>query len=304
MLENQPLINEIDPVQQTNFVLSDILTALSVGLAFVGAPEVAPALEATVGTASKVLLTGIQQAPGVAKTIWPSGTTDSQSVQLGHLDSDLEQVYQNFTQAIEDTLFLLMSDVHSFIAFASSGAFSGQAQLSLPTNANVSGMALRTFMLSTAMTANKWHANLQFDGKTKEQVTKIQLERGGANCTFGPNNICTDPQDHSINIWYSDVTSRAYQLQVNREPSASGPNPFQLMTDILSNDWATLEVLFDGSYNCTAAGNAGQRLNFAADGTVNFACVSQLENCIARGDPCPVAEVGGECPFATCTMFG
>ena len=155
LLENQPLINEIDPDQSTNFVLSDILTALSAALAFIGAPEVAPEIQATVGTASKALLNGIQQAPGVAKAIWPSGTTDSQAVQLGHLDSDLEQIYQNFTQAINDTLFLLMSDVPSFLAFASSGAFSGQAKLSLPGDANTTAIALRTFVLTTAMTGNK-----------------------------------------------------------------------------------------------------------------------------------------------------
>lgn len=248
-------------------------------------------------------MTGIQQAPGVSKAIWPSGTTDSKSIQLGHLDSDLNEIYQKFTQQIDDTLFLLMSDVPSFIAFVSTGAFSGQAKLSLPSDANITGMALRTFVLSTAMTSNKWHANLQFNGKTKEQITQIQLERGGANCTFGPNNICTDT-DHSINIWYSDATSRAYQLQVNRKAGASGPNPFQLMTDILSNEWATLEVLFDGSYNCTAAGNAGQRLNFTTDGTVDFSCVSQLENCIERGYACPLAEIDGNCPFGICTHLG
>ena len=137
---------------------------------------------------------------------------------------------------------------------------------------------------------------------TKAQIEQVQLERGGAKCSFGANNICTD-RDHSINIWYSDVTNRAYDLIVRREPSASGPNPFELMNDILSNEWSTLETLFDGSYNCTAAGNFGQRLNFTVDGSVDFSCMSQLSNCIERGHACPVALIDGACPFAYCMVL-
>ena len=76
------------------------------------------------------------------------------------------------------------------------------------------------------------------------------------------------------------------------------------MNDIVTNDWATLEVLFDGSYNCTASGNAGQRLNFIRDGTIDFSCMSQLMNCIKAGSACPVAEIDGLCPFENCTLFG
>jgi len=76
-----PIINEIDPEKKSNFLLSDILSALTAGLALLGVPEVSAAIEATVSTTvtavAHIVSVGIQQAPGVAKAIWPAGTVSS-----------------------------------------------------------------------------------------------------------------------------------------------------------------------------------------------------------------------------------
>lgn len=78
----QPIVGEVDIPQDNNLVLGDILIAFSAGLAFVGLPEVGAAVEVADGinaaatTAGQFLVTALQQAPGVAKAIWPSGTTD------------------------------------------------------------------------------------------------------------------------------------------------------------------------------------------------------------------------------------
>lgn len=68
------IIQEVDPKVKTHNVLNDILTALTAGLAFI--PEVGPAASTSVKVATKALTVGVQQAPGVAKAIWPSGTAD------------------------------------------------------------------------------------------------------------------------------------------------------------------------------------------------------------------------------------
>lgn len=75
------IIQEVDPQVKTNTLLSSLLTALTVGLAFI--PEVGPIASGVVGGAtavagsvSKALVIGVQQAPGVAAAIWPAGTAD------------------------------------------------------------------------------------------------------------------------------------------------------------------------------------------------------------------------------------
>lgn len=70
-------------------VLTDILTALTAGLALLGAPEISTAIQATTKTVGSIVSVALQQAPGVAKAIWPAGTASSQTIQIGNLDQAL-----------------------------------------------------------------------------------------------------------------------------------------------------------------------------------------------------------------------
>ncbi len=79
----QSVVTEINPKQATSFLLSNILTALSFGLAFVAAPEVAVGvggIKAATAAAGEAFLTGLQNAPAVVKAIWPTGILDFQSI--------------------------------------------------------------------------------------------------------------------------------------------------------------------------------------------------------------------------------
>ncbi|KAL9064949.1 MAG: hypothetical protein Q9161_008541 [Pseudevernia consocians] len=269
LLINQPLILEIDPIQKTNFFLSDILSALTAGLSFIAAPE----LSGIAGTAATALLKGIQEAPSVAKAIWPSGTADSQPEQLANLDSYLSQVDQNFTTQITQGLYTIMSDVPSFNGFASSGQFSGPNNLSLPADSDILALGLRTFIISSAMSANKWSA------VTSEDLTMADVESSvpgahGFGCTFGSNNICTNSRT-STTVFYSNSTARAYQVVLK----GAGPDPTSFMNEIVNKDWSTLEQLFDGAYNCSVApggSGLGKPLDFFNGTAVDFACMSQL----------------------------
>ncbi len=60
-------------------------------------------------------------------------------------------------------------------------------------------------------------------------------------------------------------------------------NPFTLLNDIVSNNWSTLEVLFDGAFNCTLAGGYGQPLNFLIGDELYSSCMSQLQMCSLWG---------------------
>ena len=70
--ELQTILDTIDPVEQVNAELNDIMTALTVGLAFI------PEFEAA-GALIKGIIIAAQQAPGVAKYIFPTGTSDSET---------------------------------------------------------------------------------------------------------------------------------------------------------------------------------------------------------------------------------
>ena len=266
LLINQPLILEIDPVQKTNLLLNDILSALTAGLSFVAAPE----LSGFAATAADALVKGLQLAPSVAQAIWPEGTANSQSEQLANLDNSLSQVDQNFTLQITKGLYTIMSDVPSFNGFASSGQFSGPNNLSLPTDSESLALGLRTFILTSAMSANKWSAASIDDVTMADVASSVS----GWDCTFDANNICTT-SDGVPAIFYSNSTARAYILVLK----GAGPNPASFMNDIVSQQWSDLELLFDGAYNCSVApggSGIGKPLNLFNGTAVNLACMSQL----------------------------
>ena len=224
-------------------------------------------------------MTGLQAAPSVAKAIWPSGTADSQSEQLADLDSYLSQIDQNFTAQITKGLYIIMSDVPSFNGFASSGQFSGPNDLSLPADSVDLALGLRTFILSSAMSANKWNVWFQ-DDVTMADVESSVPGSGGWGCTFDANNICTS-SDKTRHVFYSNSTARAYELVVK----GAGPDPTSLMNEIVSKEWSDLELLFDGAYNCSTSSDGsgiGKPLDLFNGTEVNFACMSQLTISQAR----------------------
>lgn len=297
LLIAQPLINEVDLDQKTNFASDDLLTALTAGLAFFGAPEVSESISVAANIASGLLWKGLQQAPGVAKARWPSGTSDTKSIQLANIDTELTEAGKNYTTWVEQALATVMEDVPSFIAFAQNGSFSGSDQISLPDDASSLGLALNTYILSTAMSAN------QFRAAPITSVTRLDIESnvpgsGGSDCSFGNSSICANA-DHSINVFYSDTAERAYSFPISY--GAPDLNPFTLLNDIVSKNWSTLELLFDGALNCTLAGGYGQPLNFLIGDELCFSCMSQLQmrGC---GDPCPVELVNETSPFTTCGL--
>ena len=151
------LITLVDPDKTSNFILGDVLTALSAGFAFLSVPAISAAAfgieEATVA-AAKALVTAIQQAPGVSKAIWPTGTTSSQVVQIGDLAQKLGDVDSEVSDMIDGGLELLMTDVPSFVRFASTGAWSGGNPYSLPKTVKGLDLALKTFLVSTAISKN------------------------------------------------------------------------------------------------------------------------------------------------------
>lgn len=98
-------------------------------------------------------------------------------------------------------------------------------------------------------------------------------------------------------IWWSPSSGRQYSLEHNGDSTVTAAD---LKNQLESQGWASMPELFDGSFNCTANGWAGQSdlLHIGLDGTLDTACISQLPLLIPCGTPCPVALAGdGKCPF-------
>lgn len=273
------------------------------GLAFLGAPSIAVAvlgLSTIVRSAAQVLTISLQQAPSTAKALWPTGTQNSQSVQIGNLEAELGNSTNQLAEMINSAVQLLMSDVPTFVKFVESGQYSGTESLSLPSKVEGLDYALRTYMTSEALAQNGWiTAVIIGPYETAQDVENSVAEGGGWGCTMGNNSVCTTEQGNAY--YWSQPTGRVYAF-VNQGSASSkrsvGPTPYQLLQDIVNNNWAILQVLFDGSFNCTEAGNFGNSIvNFNWDGTLDIACISQLPTKIPCGSTCPVALINNQCPF-------
>ena len=87
----------MDPQKKTGVSLTNLLVALSVGLAFIVAPEIAPEAFVAVETAETLgisaeaaasgltsaahaLVVGVSQVPMVARAMWPEGTANVRGI--------------------------------------------------------------------------------------------------------------------------------------------------------------------------------------------------------------------------------
>ena len=117
------IIDIINPVKPADTTFADIMTALSVGLAFI--PDVAPAFkegEALV----KGLITATQQAPAVGQYVFATSTSDSQKFDYTKVSESLGNVVTTFKNNYASALQAAADDVASFTAFASNFPLSGQ----------------------------------------------------------------------------------------------------------------------------------------------------------------------------------
>jgi len=287
----QDVILKIDPETQTNYVLRDILFALTVGLAYIPALSVSglAGILAATAQSGNALLKGANNAPTVARGIWPAGSQSSQSVQIANIENELNNATSETAAMLNAGLELLMSDIPSFVNFASTGMFSGSQPLSLPSEVNGLDMALRTFIVSGAMAQNGWQVYIQQDVTREDIANNVS----GFGCSWhGPtNSFCGDY------IWYSDNTESAYTLTCTKHWNTT----MDLLTTIIEKEWSTMPMLFEGTYNCTTAGNHGTPpVHIKADGRLDMNCMSQLPMCKPCGTKCPMDLVAGECPFVSC----
>ena len=288
------IVNELDPKDpDTGIPWFEILTALSFALAFLGAPTVAVGIldaDAAKGVKyiAQAFIISMQQAPGLTKALFPAGTDESKFVQIGDLSTELGGIAGNLSRMIDRANTLLMTDMPTFVTFVQSGKYSGQGSYSIPNETVGLDIALKTYLSSMAMKGNGWWVSplpgLYRPGDVTDEGT----------CNFADNNVCVGAADSA---WYlSPDTSRLYSLQHSK--GYASISPYQLTQDLVNNQWAPLNVLFDGAFNCTAKGKAGSTdIQFTKNGTVDISCISQIPLYFGCGPVCPAPFINGSCPF-------
>ena len=286
------MVNVLDPAAPKGIPWIQILTALSFGLAFLGAPTLAVTLlnlETSFKYSAQTFLISLQQAPGSAKALMPTGTDSSKFYQIGDLENRLGEASNALKDMINAALEKLMSDMPTFVKFVENGRYSGQQSYSLPNQTVGLDIALKTYLVSTAMWNNGWFA-IPLMGP---------YDLNGPVTCMDENNVCTEGNPGNTARYFSPDTKRAYQLvSGSGNGGEAATSAYKLTQDLVNNQWAPLNVLFDGAFNCTAEGHAGtSNINFNYDGSLNVACISQLPIYTSCNSPCPAPLINNTCMF-------
>ncbi|KAL8982836.1 MAG: hypothetical protein Q9177_005154 [Variospora cf. flavescens] len=310
------MVQEVCKIVQPPVGLQEVLLGLAVGLAFLGAPSFAIRLLSIEQTALKgsmqALIISTQQAPNVGRVLFPMGDVSSQLVQMAALKDEIKKLTQNMSDLINTSVGLLMTDIQTFVNFAGAegGRYSGPnitntgnaTGLTVPSATDDLALALNTYVLTYAMSKNAWWASADLGPYT----TPAEVERA-FGCTYDPTlYLCliyvpTYKEENTFEplklvIFWSQFSLRVYRL------FSEGPEeallPTEMVEKIYTYNWAPLDIIFDGAFNCTAGGYAGSSaVTFNYDGTLDLACISQLPMYINCGEMCPVALINETCPF-------
>ncbi|KAL8648231.1 MAG: hypothetical protein Q9210_005108 [Variospora velana] len=317
----EQMVQEVCKIEKPSFKIQNILLGLAVGLAFLGAPSFALrflAIEAKWLTASvQAIVISTQQAPNVGRALYPMGTDNAQLIQTADLHIQLANLTSQMSTMMDGGVYLIMNDTTTFVNYAGAGRpgeggrYSGPnvtntgegTGLTVPSATDDVGYALKTYILTYAMSRNKWYA--MFD--LGPFATPAEVEQR-YTCKFDPATyLCLiyvptykddnpyERLDDLVRFW-SPYSQRVYLLK-NEGPDEA-LSPYEMIEKINYYRWAPLDIVFDGAFNCTAGGYAGSSaVTFNFDGTLDLACVSQLPMYTYCGEMCPTALVNETCPF-------
>ena len=183
-----------------------------------------------------------KESPKVVEAIWPKKTVDSQLIQIGQVDSEIGNINRDVGNLLNSGLELIMKDLPTFVSFVETGHFSDDSYISLHRTTAGLDTALKTFIVSTAMSKNGWWAypHLWY---TREDIASSM------DCAFGPENydICSHPERPRTSYFYSNASGNAYFL------GHEDRNTSELLHKIVDKGWSTLAALFDGAFNCTSS---------------------------------------------------
>ncbi|KAL8773807.1 MAG: hypothetical protein Q9194_004219 [Teloschistes cf. exilis] len=265
----------LDPDKTASISIFAVLSALTVGLAFLTAPSVAAGMltmEASALYTAQSFAIGLQQAPGVARALWPSGDDLSRTYQIGQLQDQVSNITVELGNTLSRGLHILMTDVTTFVSFAENGRYSNNNP---PLDPNVLknnlAIVLQTYMLSQSIKQNGWYA-IPLGVSTQAEYEALH----DPPC-FQTIHGCQPSAITVSQIYWSPVTGRQYQMW----QKGGGPTgPGKILDEIKNAGWANMPLMFDGAFNCTAQGQLDnpQLVHVNFDGTLDASSVISDHN--------------------------
>ena len=107
---------------------------------------------------SQAFIVGTTQVPGFVKNIMPTGTVESQVVQLSALDQYLGVILEKLSESFSNGLKMITGDINVFLEFTKGGRWSRDIVVSVPTGTKGLSSALKTYITSESLKMNLWHA--------------------------------------------------------------------------------------------------------------------------------------------------
>ncbi|KAL9040258.1 MAG: hypothetical protein Q9180_002024 [Flavoplaca navasiana] len=278
------IVQTIDPPnKKSGMLLHDILSALTAGLAFLAIPEAA-VLAGAAASIAPIFLKAIQQAPGVAKIIWPLGSVEREIIEIGALGSQLVKVTAALSDRISQALASVMGrnepDLSAFLAFAQDGQFSRPAD-QFPDIANKTRgllVGFTTFLVSVALDLAGWHAVVSMGtdplgltngtamlptwasqhvvGEWRWAHKACPQVKGFNYCDMQCSAYDAYGQCNNSYWWYSHRSQAAFSLAktpyngVWSKASKAEKDPTSILQTIFANGWSTGQLLLENAGRC------------------------------------------------------
>ena len=275
------IVKLINPEVKQKQSLGDFMQALT---AF--APLLT--LPAQLGKAvTSVTETAMRQSPGVLKQLNPTGTLDSEIVQISDIYDGLSTIKTTYQQNISNALALVQQDFETFSLFAANGSFIAP-RASLEAETKNLTMALQTYIVSSCLTASNIMITLA------RETNPEQLVHNGSMTTTDLIQ-CDSYDEYGVCSawWYDPATNAAFGLS---SLSNMETNYYDLMQTLFSNEWTTGADLFLGAKACAdyIAVFGGTNTPALDPDTLVARCISNVQVCV-WDQSCRPED--GECEF-------
>ncbi|KAL8713776.1 MAG: hypothetical protein Q9220_002303 [cf. Caloplaca sp. 1 TL-2023] len=275
------IVQLIDPPDNTNLIMDDILIALT------GIFAVAPGLGFNVGSlldqivedgvkvaqSLRTGLTFVENAiigyPQIGRFLYPIDTPASSIIQMADLKNQLGTLITEVQGNLNKTVASVMANPTEFLAFASQGNYTASLP-SLPDQTQYLLYAFNTYIISTCLVGNDIHAVLALDTNVQALATngsQNTLAFDLSDCVgYNSENVCDT-------WWYSGNYASTFGLDhFSHHERGYG----DVLTQLFQK-YTTGQLLFDNAYACKLNGNEGKSVSVTVNaGGINTQCLSQL----------------------------
>ena len=297
------IIQAVDPPKKDfRIALTDVLSALSSGLVFLVIPEAA-VISGAAAAIAPIFLKAIQQAPGIARIIWPEGSSQRESIEIAELYQNLGIVLQGLGPRIAGALAAVegndQSDVESFLAFAQDGYFSQPRDqwVNIANDTNGLLLGFTTFLASEALVLDGWHVEVALG------VNPLQMSYTNATCPYwecdcgsfldlGCSEFDNNSQCENNPWWYSNESNNSYTLSRDAYDGLYHPathnekDPTSIMQTIFNNGWSNGKLLLENAQTCVFDYSIQATYNTAELKTYLGEIFPSLNAVTFESDPC------------------